>query len=60
MFAMAGQGDLDFGPIACYVTASDYRGWVVLKAEQDAVAAAPGAAIATALETLSAAFAGSS
>jgi inosose dehydratase len=35
MFTVPGDGGLDFAPVAKFVKASGYRGWLVVEAEQD-------------------------
>jgi inosose dehydratase len=57
MFGTPGQGSVDFRPIADFVAASGYQGWVVLEAEQDPEKVPPKEAVAFGLANLVRAFA---
>jgi len=48
MFTVPGDGRIDFTPLARFVKASGYRGWMVVEAEQDPAKAPPKAAVARA------------
>jgi inosose dehydratase len=48
MFTVPGDGALDFAPLARFVRASGYRGWLVVEAEQDPALAPPRPAVARA------------
>lgn len=41
MFTVPGDGVVDFGPLARFVAATGYRGWLVVEAEQDPQVAPP-------------------
>ncbi|MBP7002706.1 myo-inosose-2 dehydratase [Amaricoccus sp.] len=41
MFTIPGDGAVDFAPLARFVAASGYRGWLVVEAEQDPAVAPP-------------------
>ncbi|MFK0206461.1 myo-inosose-2 dehydratase [Agrobacterium sp. NPDC090283] len=45
MFTVPGDGTVDFAPIARFVKAGGYRGWLVVEAEQDPAKAPPKPAI---------------
>ena len=57
MFGTPGQGDLDFRPVAEFIRASGYRGWIVVEAEQDPKKAPPKEAVAFGLAHLVRSFA---
>ena len=40
-FTVPGDGDVDFAELARFVRTSDYRGWVIVEAEQDPAKATP-------------------
>ena len=48
MFTVPGDGAIDFAPLARFVRASGYRGWLVVEAEQDPAIAPPRPAVARA------------
>lgn len=48
MFTVPGDGMVDFAPLARFVRASGYRGWLVVEAEQDPAVAPPRPAVARA------------
>lgn len=48
MFTVPGDGTIDFAPLARFVRASGYRGWLVVEAEQDPAIAPPRPAVARA------------
>lgn len=48
MFTVPGDGGVDFAPVARFVRASGYRGWMVVEAEQDPKLAPPAPAVARA------------
>jgi len=50
MFTVPGDGAVDFGPLARFVVASGYQGWLVVEAEQDPKKAPPRAAVARAFD----------
>jgi len=41
MFCVPGDGDVDFTPLARFIAASGYSGWLVVEAEQDPATAPP-------------------
>jgi inosose dehydratase len=41
MFTVPGDGDIDFSAIGEFIRSSEYRGWVVVEAEQDPAKAPP-------------------
>ncbi|WP_181244400.1 myo-inosose-2 dehydratase [Halomonas sp. ND22Bw] len=41
MFTVPGDGYLDFAPLLDFATSTDYRGWLVVEAEQDPTLAPP-------------------
>ena len=41
LFCAPGEGDLDFAPLARFIAASGYSGWLVVEAEQDPAKAPP-------------------
>ena len=45
MFTVPGDGAVDFAPVARFVRASGYRGWLVVEAEQDPAVAPPRPAV---------------
>jgi inosose dehydratase len=45
MFAVPGDGVVDFAPLARFVRTSGYRGWLVVEAEQDPAVAPPRPAV---------------
>ncbi len=57
MFTVPGDGRIDFAPLARFVKASGYRGWLVVEAEQDPAMAPPKAAVARAFAFLTKLFA---
>jgi inosose dehydratase len=40
-FTVPGDGDVDFSELGKFVRNSDYRGWVIVEAEQDPAKAPP-------------------
>jgi len=48
MFAVPGDGNVDFAPLAAFVGKSGYRGWLVVEAEQDPALVPPRPAVARA------------
>lgn len=48
MFTVPGDGDLDFAPLLDFATSGDYRGWLIVEAEQDPAKAPPKAMAAKA------------
>ncbi|WP_182084419.1 myo-inosose-2 dehydratase [Aureimonas sp. ME7] len=45
MFTVPGDGEVDFAPLADFVTRSGYSGWLVVEAEQDPALAPPRPAV---------------
>jgi inosose dehydratase len=41
IFAVPGEGDVDFSPLAEFLRNGDYRGWLIVEAEQDPAKAPP-------------------
>ncbi|WP_404404929.1 myo-inosose-2 dehydratase [Pelagibacterium halotolerans] len=60
MFTVPGDGDVDFRPLAEFVRASGYRGWLAVEAEQDPARpeAEPQAAVRRALDFTTSLFGG--
>lgn len=56
-FTVPGDGALDFAPLARFVRASGWRGWLVVEAEQDPALAPPRPAVARARAHVLSAFA---
>lgn len=52
MFTVPGDGDVDFQPLARFVRAGGYKGWLVVEAEQDPTVAPPKPAVARAFNFL--------
>ncbi|WP_353476589.1 myo-inosose-2 dehydratase (plasmid) [Salipiger sp. H15] len=57
MFTVPGDGALDFGPLVRFAAGGDYRGWLIVEAEQDPAIAPPRAAVTRAFDHIRAAFA---
>jgi inosose dehydratase len=57
MFTVPGDGGIDFAPVANFVIASGYRGWLVVEAEQDPAKAAPRPAVTRAFNQILKTFA---
>jgi inosose dehydratase len=57
MFTVPGDGVVDFGPLARFVSGSGYQGWLVVEAEQDPAKAPPRPAVIRACEHIANAFA---
>jgi inosose dehydratase len=41
VFTVQGDGAIDFAPVLAALTAADYRGWLVVEADQDPAKAPP-------------------
>lgn len=52
MFTVPGDGDLDFSPLLDFACSPDYRGWLIIEAEQDPAKAPPRAMASTAYRHL--------
>lgn len=50
MFTVPGDGDIDFAPLAKWLSTGNYRGWLVVEAEQDPNMAPPAATVTRAFE----------
>lgn len=48
MFTVPGDGDVDFAPLAQFLTDGNYQGWLVVEAEQDPQKAPPAETVARA------------
>ncbi len=57
LFTVPGDGAVDFAPVARFVRASGYRGWLVVEAEQDPALAPPRPAVARARSHILSTFA---
>ncbi|WP_416236888.1 myo-inosose-2 dehydratase [Rhizobium sp. CC-YZS058] len=58
LFTVPGDGMVEFGPLARFVRSRDYRGWLVVEAEQDPAIAPPLPAVTRAFRHVMETFAG--